>query len=136
MNLYCGIPLKSIPSASPFCSLRGFSYRLSYFLLDGYYVINFSLQPTSGINSKLLIISSFPCFKSVIIHFKQCHLCYDTIVITSDTLICVAFGLQESSLWFGLCYIIASLSIYDEYSNDILDMPEGSCFPRFYPALQ
>ncbi|KAJ4729360.1 Steroid nuclear receptor, ligand-binding [Melia azedarach] len=37
---------------------------------------------------------------------------------------------QESSLWFGLCYIIASLSIYDEYSNDILDMPEGSCFPR------
>ncbi|KAK4409966.1 putative membrane protein [Sesamum angolense] len=37
---------------------------------------------------------------------------------------------QERSLWFGLCYIVASLSIYDEYSNDILDMPEGSCFPR------
>ncbi|KAK2661592.1 hypothetical protein Ddye_000166 [Dipteronia dyeriana] len=37
---------------------------------------------------------------------------------------------QESSFWFGLCYIIASVSIYDEYSNDILDMPEGSCFPR------
>lgn len=37
---------------------------------------------------------------------------------------------QESSFWFGLCYIIAALSIYDEYSNDILDMPEGSCFPR------
>ncbi|KAG5527135.1 hypothetical protein RHGRI_028153 [Rhododendron griersonianum] len=37
---------------------------------------------------------------------------------------------QESSLWSGLCYIVASLSIYDEYSNDILDMPEGSCFPR------
>uniref|UniRef100_A0A5B6Z3C0 Transmembrane protein n=1 Tax=Davidia involucrata TaxID=16924 RepID=A0A5B6Z3C0_DAVIN len=37
---------------------------------------------------------------------------------------------QESSLRLGLCYIIASLSIYDEYSNDILDMPEGSCFPR------
>lgn len=37
---------------------------------------------------------------------------------------------QESSFWFGLCYIVASLSIYDEYSNDILDMPEGSCFPR------
>ena len=34
----------------------------------------------------------------------------------------------------GLCYIIASLSIYDEYSNDILDMPEGSCFPRFYSS--
>ncbi|CAH9123190.1 unnamed protein product [Cuscuta epithymum] len=37
---------------------------------------------------------------------------------------------QESSLWLGLCYIIASLSIYDEYSNDVLDMPEGSCLPR------
>lgn len=37
---------------------------------------------------------------------------------------------QESSLWLGLCYIIAALSIYDEYSNDILDMPEGSLFPR------
>ncbi|XP_009340850.2 uncharacterized membrane protein At3g27390 [Pyrus x bretschneideri] len=37
---------------------------------------------------------------------------------------------QESSFWSGLCYIVASLAIYDEYSNDILDMPEGSCFPR------
>ncbi|EXC31402.1 hypothetical protein L484_017685 [Morus notabilis] len=37
---------------------------------------------------------------------------------------------QESSFWFGLCYIVASLAIYDEYSNDVLDMPEGSCFPR------
>ncbi|XP_011045244.1 PREDICTED: uncharacterized membrane protein At3g27390 isoform X3 [Populus euphratica] len=37
---------------------------------------------------------------------------------------------QESSFWFGLRYIVASLAIYDEYSNDILDMQEGSCFPR------
>ncbi|KAJ8531103.1 hypothetical protein K7X08_025834 [Anisodus acutangulus] len=37
---------------------------------------------------------------------------------------------QEESFWLGLCYIVASLSIYDEYSNDVLDMPEGSCFPR------
>ncbi|KAL8528142.1 hypothetical protein ACS0TY_005814 [Phlomoides rotata] len=37
---------------------------------------------------------------------------------------------QERSFWFGLCYIVTSLSIYDEYSNDVLDMPEGSCFPR------
>ncbi|CAH2080097.1 unnamed protein product [Thlaspi arvense] len=37
---------------------------------------------------------------------------------------------QESSFYFGLCYVVASLSIYDEYSNDVLDMPEGSCFPR------
>ncbi|XP_076903774.1 putative membrane protein At3g27390 [Bidens hawaiensis] len=37
---------------------------------------------------------------------------------------------QESSFYFGICYILAALSIYDEYSNDILDMPEGSCFLR------
>ncbi|KAI5443353.1 hypothetical protein KIW84_012131 [Lathyrus oleraceus] len=37
---------------------------------------------------------------------------------------------QESSFLFGLRYIVATLSLYDEYSNDVLDMPEGSCFPR------
>lgn len=37
---------------------------------------------------------------------------------------------QESSFYYGLCFVAASVSIYDEYSNDILDMPEGSCFPR------
>lgn len=37
---------------------------------------------------------------------------------------------QESSFWLGLRYIVASLSIYDEYSNDVLDMSEGSIFPR------
>lgn len=37
---------------------------------------------------------------------------------------------QESSLWLGLRYIVASLSIFDEYVNDVLDMPEGTCFPR------
>nr|XP_043617328.1 uncharacterized membrane protein At3g27390 [Erigeron canadensis] len=36
---------------------------------------------------------------------------------------------QESSFYLGLCYTVAALSIYDEYSNDVLDMPEGSCFP-------
>ncbi|XP_045795334.1 uncharacterized membrane protein At3g27390-like [Trifolium pratense] len=37
---------------------------------------------------------------------------------------------QESSFKFGLRYVIAALALYDEYSNDILDMPEGTCFPR------
>ncbi|KAJ0972826.1 hypothetical protein J5N97_020785 [Dioscorea zingiberensis] len=37
---------------------------------------------------------------------------------------------QESSIQKGLAYIIASLSIFDEYSNDVLDLPAGSCFPR------
>ncbi|CAN6849147.1 unnamed protein product [Brassica oleracea var. botrytis] len=37
---------------------------------------------------------------------------------------------QESSFYCGLCFVVASVSIYDEYSTDILDMNEGSCFPR------
>ncbi|MED6181214.1 hypothetical protein PIB30_017410 [Stylosanthes scabra] len=36
----------------------------------------------------------------------------------------------QESIFFGLRYIIAALSLYDEYSNDMLGMPEGSCFPR------
>ncbi|KAK7381035.1 hypothetical protein VNO78_33559 [Psophocarpus tetragonolobus] len=37
---------------------------------------------------------------------------------------------QESSFLFGLGYIVAVVSLYDEYSNDVLDMRDGSCFPR------
>ncbi|THU70804.1 hypothetical protein C4D60_Mb08t28860 [Musa balbisiana] len=38
---------------------------------------------------------------------------------------------QETSVKMGLAYIISSMSMFDEYSNDVLDMPEGSCFPRY-----
>ncbi|CAN6449257.1 unnamed protein product [Victoria cruziana] len=37
---------------------------------------------------------------------------------------------QESSAFFGLSYIVSSISIFDEYCNDMLNMSEGSCFPR------
>jgi hypothetical protein len=37
---------------------------------------------------------------------------------------------QESSLLMGLSYVISSVSLFDEYTNDVLDMAEGSCFPR------
>uniref|UniRef100_A0A1J3HE13 Putative membrane protein n=1 Tax=Noccaea caerulescens TaxID=107243 RepID=A0A1J3HE13_NOCCA len=37
---------------------------------------------------------------------------------------------QESSFYYGVCFVVASVSIYDEYSTDILDMDEGSCLPR------
>lgn len=44
--------------------------------------------------------------------------------------------LQESSIRMGLNYIIASLSIFDEYGNDMLDMNDGSCFPRCFSVLK
>lgn len=35
---------------------------------------------------------------------------------------------QEDSFCMGLAYILAAVSIFDEYTNDLLDMREGSCF--------
>ncbi|XP_021731679.1 uncharacterized membrane protein At3g27390-like [Chenopodium quinoa] len=37
---------------------------------------------------------------------------------------------QEESTKKGLLYVIASVSIFDEYTNDLLYLREGSCFPR------
>jgi len=43
----------------------------------------------------------------------------------------ILFMWQESSLFLGLSYVISSVSIFDEYTNDVLDMAPGSCFPRY-----
>ncbi|PSR88012.1 hypothetical protein CEY00_Acc31042 [Actinidia chinensis var. chinensis] len=37
---------------------------------------------------------------------------------------------QESSTWRGLLYVVASAALFDEYTNDLLYLREGSCFPR------
>ncbi|KAI9165713.1 hypothetical protein LWI28_019282 [Acer negundo] len=37
---------------------------------------------------------------------------------------------QENSTKRGLLYVIASASVFDEYTNDLLYLREGSCFPR------
>lgn len=37
---------------------------------------------------------------------------------------------QEDSLQMGLAFIIAVVSLFDEYTNDMLYLREGSCFPR------
>ncbi|XP_034681293.1 uncharacterized membrane protein At3g27390-like isoform X3 [Vitis riparia] len=37
---------------------------------------------------------------------------------------------QESSIKRGLLYIVASMSLFDESTNDFLYLREGSCFPR------
>ncbi|KAI3465553.1 hypothetical protein Pfo_022216 [Paulownia fortunei] len=37
---------------------------------------------------------------------------------------------QEDSLRMGLAYIVAVISLFDEYANDLLYLTEGSCFPR------
>ncbi|PWZ20855.1 putative membrane protein [Zea mays] len=38
---------------------------------------------------------------------------------------------QECSLILGIAYVFSSVYIFDEYTNDVLDMAPGSCFPRF-----
>ncbi|CAH9054781.1 unnamed protein product [Cuscuta epithymum] len=37
---------------------------------------------------------------------------------------------QEDSSRFGLAYIVAAVSLFDEYTNDLLGLREGSCFIR------
>ncbi|XP_076946402.1 putative membrane protein At3g27390 [Bidens hawaiensis] len=37
---------------------------------------------------------------------------------------------QENSVKFGLAYVVAVVSLFDEYTNDLLYLREGSCFPR------
>ncbi|MFS7929470.1 putative membrane protein [Helianthus anomalus] len=37
---------------------------------------------------------------------------------------------QEDSVKFGLAYVVAVVSLFDEYTNDLLYLREGSCFPR------
>jgi hypothetical protein len=31
----------------------------------------------------------------------------------------------------GLSYMIAAVALYDEYTNDLLYLREGSCLPRY-----
>ncbi|KAF2284745.1 hypothetical protein GH714_029820 [Hevea brasiliensis] len=38
---------------------------------------------------------------------------------------------QEDSLLMGLAYVVAVVSLFDEYVNDLLYLSEGSCLPRF-----
>lgn len=44
-------------------------------------------------------------------------------------------SLQEDSLCMGLAYIVAVISLFDEYANDLLYLREGSCFPRYLLRL-
>ncbi|KAF3331377.1 hypothetical protein FCM35_KLT02783 [Carex littledalei] len=37
---------------------------------------------------------------------------------------------QEDSLRLGLAYVVSIVSLFDEYTNDLLDLREGSCLPR------
>ncbi|KAK9091808.1 hypothetical protein Syun_026719 [Stephania yunnanensis] len=37
---------------------------------------------------------------------------------------------QETSFRMGLAYIVAVVSLFDEYTNDLLYLREGSCLPR------
>nr|CAB3467868.1 unnamed protein product [Digitaria exilis] len=38
---------------------------------------------------------------------------------------------QEASFQMGLAYMISAVAIFDEYTNDLLYLREGSCLPRY-----
>lgn len=53
--------------------------------------------------------------EAVVICFEQsCHVC-----------------VQEASFQMGLAYMISAVAIFDEYTNDLLYLREGSCLPRY-----
>ncbi|WOL03093.1 hypothetical protein Cni_G11813 [Canna indica] len=53
-------------------------------------------------------------------------------IISSLILGCYAAAVahQENSTMSGILYLIAVISLFDEFTNDFLYMREGSCFPR------
>lgn len=40
------------------------------------------------------------------------------------------FSMQEDSLRCGLAYVVSIVAMFDEYTNDVLNLNEGSCLPR------
>ncbi|XP_059647738.1 uncharacterized membrane protein At3g27390-like isoform X2 [Cornus florida] len=63
------------------------------------------------------VVVLFSIFAGIVSSFS--FGCYAAIVVY-----------QESSTKRGLLYVVASLSLFDEYTNDFLYLREGSCFPR------
>jgi hypothetical protein len=42
---------------------------------------------------------------------------------------------EKFSLFLGLSYVISSVSIFDEYTNVVLNMASGSCVPGITDVL-
>jgi hypothetical protein len=42
---------------------------------------------------------------------------------------------QEASFQMGLAYMISAIAFYDEYSNDLLYLREGSRLPRYVSII-
>ncbi|KAL0662477.1 hypothetical protein Bca4012_099314 [Brassica carinata] len=143
------------------CDFRDVCFHSYFSLMDDlrtsgadrhYYEIRLLQIPGAVIAAVLGVIVDFPMislialFKSPYMLFKGWRRLFHDLIgregvvgavlgsLVSSVFLGAYAGVvsyQESSFFFGLCYVVASLSIYDEYSNDVLDMPEGSCFPRF-----
>ncbi|XP_012079556.1 uncharacterized membrane protein At3g27390 [Jatropha curcas] len=88
-----------------------------------------------------LIGRAGPFFETVCVPFAGFWILFWPIVVLLATLagILSSFGFgcyaaiiayQETSTKRGLLYVIASVSVFDEYTNDLLYLKEGSCFPR------
>ncbi|EEF40053.1 uncharacterized membrane protein At3g27390 [Ricinus communis] len=88
-----------------------------------------------------LIGRAGPFFETVCIPFAGFWILLWPIVVLLATLagIVSSFGFgcyaavvayQENSTKRGLLYVVASASVFDEYTNDLLYLQQGSCFPR------
>ncbi|TXG59528.1 hypothetical protein EZV62_014101 [Acer yangbiense] len=99
------------------------------------------LSATLGILVDLIVIPAIVVYKAPILLFKGFWILLWPIVVVLGIIAGVfsSFGFgcyaaavayQENSTKRGLLYVIASASVFDEYTNDLLYLREGSCFPR------
>ena len=82
-------------------------------------------------------------FRAGLIAYQVCCIFYDEeTVLTEDSYssssvmwiisyICQNDYMQEASFKMGLAYMISAVAIFDEYTNDLLYLREGSCLPRY-----
>ncbi|KAF9603478.1 hypothetical protein IFM89_036751 [Coptis chinensis] len=70
-----------------------------------------------------------------IISYQVGYSSYEFCSVTASIPILYAWAsfsiLEENSTRKGLLYVFASVSLFDEYTNDFLYLREGSCFPRW-----
>ena len=113
----------------------GIQYTLMYSLSYGLFFCH-SLTHVHVINFKPTIFQSY--IKSIFsrstlkIVLRNC-----SMPCVKCQFICSLFALtlfqhfvQESSFKCGLAYIVAVIAEFDEYTNDMIYLREGTCLPR------
>lgn len=87
----------------------------------------------------LQFLFRFPCWTNCLSgnrkRFLWSMLIYTWYANCNISLYALYNWVQEASFLMGLAYMISAIAIYDEYTNDLLYLREGSCLPRYTSAI-